>query len=135
MKWIYYGYVLVWDKLPRVARELIYSKPSRDNSNFVTKAISDVLEAGADSVLPPGVRPTVVSPLAVVTKALSTKLRLVVNMIYVSEHLMKREFMFEGLSDLSDMSEKGDYSLSSDLILGYYHVALHPRSRRFVGFQ
>ena len=33
------------------------------------------------------------------------------------------------------MSEKGDYSLSYDLTSGYYHVALHPLSRRFVGFQ
>jgi len=33
-------------------------------------------------------------------------------MIYVNEHLAKRVFKFEGLSDLADMSEKGDYSLS-----------------------
>ncbi len=135
MKWIYYGYDLVWDKLPRVARELINSKSSWDNSYFVTKAISDMLEAGAASALPPGARPTVVSPLVVVTKAHSTKLRLVTSTRYVNEHLTKRVFKFEGLSDLSNMSEKVDYSLSYDLTSGYYHVALHPLSRRFVGFQ
>jgi len=94
-----------------------------------------MIEAGAASALPSGVKPTVVSPLGVVTKSHSTKLRLVVDMRYVNDHLTKRVFKFEGLSDLSDMSEKGDYSLSYDLTSGYYHVALHPHSRRFVGFQ
>jgi len=135
MRWIDHGYDLVWDKLPPLARQLKNSKFSRDHSEFVSKAIVDMLEAGAASVLPPGVNPTVVSPLGVVTKAHSTKLRLVINMIYVNEHLAKRVFKFEGLSDLVDMSEKGNYSLSYDITSGYYHVSLHSHSRRFVGFQ
>ena len=135
MRWIEYGYDLVWDKFPPLARELRNNRSSADHSDFVTKAVSDMIEAGAASALPPGVKPTVVSPLGVVTKSHSTKLRLVVDMRYVNDHLTKRVFKFEGLSDLSDMSEKGDYSLSYDLTSGYYHVALHPLSRRFVGFQ
>ena len=135
MKWIEHGYDLVWNKSPPLARELSNNKSSRDHSDFVTKAISDMIKAGAASVLPSGVIPTVVSPLGVVTKSHSTKLRLVIDMRYVNEHLTKRVFKFEGLSDLSDMSEKGDYSLSYDLTSGYYHVPLHPLSRRFVGFQ
>jgi len=38
------------------------------------------------------------------------------------------------LSDIADMAEKGDYLLSYNFTSGYYHVALHPESRRFVGF-
>ena len=94
-----------------------------------------MLEAGAASALPPGGIPTVVRPLGVVTKAHSTKLRLIINMIYVNDHLAKRVFKFEGLSDLADMFEKGDYSISYDLTSGYYNVPLHPDSRRFVGFE
>ncbi len=94
-----------------------------------------MLEAGAASVLPPGVRPTIVSPLGVVTKSHSSKLRLVINMRYVNGHLAMRVFKFEDLSDLSYMSEKGDYSFSYTLTSGCYHVALYPLSRRFVGFQ
>ncbi len=125
----------MWDKSPPLARELSNNKPSRDHSDFVTTAISDMIKAGAASVLPSGVIPTVVSPLGVVTKSHPTKLRLVIDMRYVNEHLTKRVFKFEGLSDLSDMSKKGDYSLSYDLTPGYYHVPLHPLSRRFVGIQ
>jgi hypothetical protein len=135
MKWIEHGFDLVWDKSPPLALELSNNKSSREYSDFVTKAVSDMIKAGAALVLPSGVIPTVVSPLGVVTKSHSTKLRLVINMRYVNEHLTKRVFTFEGLSNLSDMSEKGDYSLSCDLTSGYYHLPLHPLSRRFVGFQ
>ena len=90
MRWIDHGYDLVWDKLPPLARQLKNSKSSRVHSDFVTQAIGDMLEAGAASALPPGVIPTVVSPLGVVTKAHSTKLRLIINMIYVNDHLAKR---------------------------------------------
>ncbi len=94
-----------------------------------------MLESGAALVLPPDERPKVVSPLGIVTKAHSTKLRLVINMRYVNEHFTKRVFKFQGLTDLSDMSKKGDYSLSYDLTSGCYHASLHPHSRRLVGFQ
>jgi hypothetical protein len=111
------------------------SKSAFEHQDFVTKAISDMVEAGAASALPTGVIPTVVSPLGVVPKPQSNKLRLVVNMRYVNEHLVKRVYKFEGLSDIVDMASKGDYSISYDLTSGYYHVALHPDSRRFVGFK
>ena len=54
-------------------------------------------------------------------------------MKYVNEHLAIRVFKFEGPSDLSDMAEKGDYFVAYALTSGYYHVSLHPDSRRFVG--
>ncbi len=100
MRWIDHGYDLVWDKFPPPARELKNSKSSREHSDFVTKAVDDMIKAGACSVLPPGVLPTVVSPLGVETKAHSTKLRLIVNMRYVNDHLAKRVFKFEGLLGL-----------------------------------
>jgi hypothetical protein len=93
-----------------------------------------MLEAGAVSVLPSGVLPTMISPLGVVPKPNSNKLRLIVNMMYVNEHLAKRVFKFEGLVDLSDMAIKGDYCVAYDLMSGYYHVSLHPDSQRLVGF-
>ncbi len=93
---------------PPIAREMRNSKSSLDNHVFVTQAVTEMLEAGAVSALPSGVIPTVVSPLGVVPKPNSDKLRLNVNMRYVNEHLAEIVFKFEGLSDLSDMAEKGD---------------------------
>jgi hypothetical protein len=58
------------------------SKPALENNEFVTKAISDMVEAGAASALPTGVLPTVVSPPGVFLKPHSEKVRLIVNMSY-----------------------------------------------------
>ena len=99
-----------------VARELENSKSSKGHHEIVTKAIVDMLEAGAASLLPIGVHPTDVSPLGVVSKPHSDKLRLIINMRYVNKHLAKRVFKLEGLSNISDMAEKGD-SISYDLTL------------------
>ena len=135
MGWIDKGYDPVWVTSPPIAREMPNSKSTFENHEFVTKAISDMVKVGAASALPSGVIPTVMSPLGVVPKPHSEKLRLIVNMRYVNDHLVKRVFKFEGLSDIADMANKGDYSLYYDLTSGYYHLALYPDSRRFVGFK
>ncbi len=56
-------------------------------------------------------------------------------MRYVNKHLAKKVFKFEGLADLADMAETGEYSVSYDLKSAYYHVGLHPTTRRFVGIK
>ena len=42
----------------------------------------------------------------------------------------KKVFKFEGLRDLSDLAEKGDFAVSYDLKSGYYHGLLEDPSRR-----
>jgi len=51
-----------------------------------------------------------------------------------NRHLGKKVFKFEELKDLADLAERGDHAAPYDLMSGYYHVGLHPRSRTFVGF-
>ncbi len=55
-------------------------------------------------------------------------------MRYVNEHPSKIVLKFEDLIKIADMAEKKDYSISYDLMSGYYHVLLQLISRRFVGF-
>jgi len=76
----------------------------------------------------------VVSPLGVVPNGGNNKFRLAINMRYVNRHLEKKVFKFEGLKDLADLAERGDHAVSYNLMSGYCHVGLHPRSRTFVGF-
>jgi hypothetical protein len=136
MGWIDNGYDLVWDATPPVAREMPNYKSALGHHECVTSAISEMVEAGAASALLACFIPTAVSPLGVVPKPRLNKSRLIVNMIYVNKQITKRVFKFEGLSDIADMAEKGDFLLSYDLTSGYYHVKLlHPESRRFVGFK
>ncbi len=93
-----------------------------------------MLAENAMTGLPPGEKPMVVSPLGVVPKRGTGKFRLTVKLRYVNRHLGKKVFKFEGLKDLADLAEKGDHAVSYDLMSGYYHVGLSPRSRTFVGF-
>jgi hypothetical protein len=77
----------------------------------------------------------VVSPLGVVPKRITDKFRLIINMRYVNKHLGKKAFKFEGLKNLADMAERGDYAVSYDLMSGYYHGGLFQASRTYVGFK
>ena len=67
----------------------VWSKSTLEHQDFVTKAISEIVEVGDASVLPIGLIATVMSPLGVVPKPHSDKLRPIVNMRYVSNHLVK----------------------------------------------
>ena len=73
----------------------------------MTSAVKEMLATGAISILPKGEKPEVVSPLGVVPKGTEGKLRPVVNMRYVNEYMVKKNFKFEGLKDLSYLSDKG----------------------------
>jgi hypothetical protein len=96
----------VWNTTPPVARDMLNSKSTLDNEEFVTKAIMEMVEAGAASALLACVIPKIVSPLGVVPKPNSRKMRLVVNMLYANNRLAKRVFKFEWLFDIADMKKK-----------------------------
>jgi len=89
----------------------------------------------AVTMLPPREKPWVVSILEVVPKRGTGKFYLAVNTRYGNCHICKKAFKFEGLKDLAELVERGDHAVSYDLMSGYYHVSLHPRSRTFVGFK
>ena len=103
--------------------------------SFVASAVEKMLASGAISILPKGERPEVVSPMGVVPKGTEGKFRLIINMRYVNGHMVKKKKKFEGLEDLVDLAQKGDNIVSFDLISGYYHVELHPRTRTYNGIE
>ena len=110
------------------------AQSAAEHHEFVSGAVAHMLAENAVIELPPGEKPTVVSPTGVVLKRGTNKFRLTVNMRYVNRHLGKKVFKSEGLKNLADLAERWDHAVSYDLMLGYYHVGLHPRSRIFVGF-
>jgi hypothetical protein len=71
MGWIDNGCNLVWDTTPPVANKVPSSKTALEHHDFVTKAISEIVEAGATSALPTGIIPKVTSPLGDVSSQTS----------------------------------------------------------------
>jgi len=135
MDWIDNGYKMSWETAAPAAKESQNAPSEFEHKEFVNYAIIEMAEAGAFTRLPRGQRPTVVSPIGVVTKLHSDKFRLVINLRYVKRHLTKKVFKFEGLVDLADITEKCNHSLSYDLKSAYYYVGLYPMTRRFFGIK
>ncbi len=124
----------MWEKLPPAYREIKISRSSFENLDFGHLGCRIGGGSWCVSALPLAVLPTRISPLGVVPKPNSDKRRLIINVGYINEHIVKIVFEFKDLLDVADMTDKGDYSVSYDLASGYYHVSLHPDSRCFVGF-
>jgi hypothetical protein len=135
MQWIEHGYLLMWTVEAPPRREKENSSSASEHREFISNAVAEMTKENAVTMLPPGEKPWVVSPLGVEPKRGTNKFRLTVNMRYVNRYFGKKAFKFEGLKDRADLAERGDYALSYDLLSGYYHVGLHPRSRTFVGFK
>ena len=100
---------------------------------FVDEAVFQLLSAGAIQLVRQC--PKVVSPLGVVTKINSDKLRLIVNMRYVNKALVIPKFKMETLSSLEDLSKPFDFMVSFDLKLGFWHIPLAADAQPWVGFQ
>jgi hypothetical protein len=128
------GNELLWSEGAMARREVPNSPSAMAHESFVTSALAEKMETGTISKLPACYMPEVVTPLGLVPKSKEGKFRLIINMTYVNDHLVAIKFKFEGLSDLADLAEKGDYAVSFDLTLGYYHVGLHPRTRTYTSF-
>ena len=135
LDWIRNGYPLLWAQAPPRFAEFENAPSASEHELFVSQSIQEMLEAGAITELPPGERPTVVSPLGVVPKPRSDKLRLIINMRHVNKHLAKKVFKNEGLKDLGDIIYPGDSLLQYDLTSGYYHVPLRHSSRTYFGLK
>ena len=84
----------------------------------MTSAVEEMLAAGAISILPKRERLEVMSPLRAVPKGTEGKFRLVINMRYVNEYMVKKKLKFEGFKDLPDLAERGDHAISFDLTKG-----------------
>ena len=105
------GYVLPLTSLPCVKVMKNHDSTSR-HADFVSEAIEDLISRGC-------VRPalatevTVCSPLGVVDNG--KKLRLILDLRYVNNHLLPRKFKLEDLKSIARIYELGDYLITFDL--------------------
>jgi hypothetical protein len=104
-----------------------------EHATFVGKSITDML--ASRTVMPLSAAPRVVSPLGVVPKKGTDKLRLIWDGRYVNSHLVIPPFSYEDLSTIADWAEPQDYTFTLDLKSGYHHLDMHEEAWQYLGFQ
>ena len=93
------------------------NRSALQHPEFVAEAISELLSNGFEHEVPP----FCVNPLTV---AEGKKLRLVIDLRHVNNHLFKPKFKFEDLRSLSQVLDEGHWFFTWDLKSGYHHVEI-----------
>ena len=132
LSWILTGFPLPFAGSHPAPRQMANQPSAFEHDAFVTEAIRSLVET--DAAGPVSYVPTVVSPLGVVAKKSSGKLRLIINMRYLNSHLQKRKFKYETVSSLSLMLERNDYMWSLDISSAYHHISVAESDWPFMGF-
>ena len=98
--------------------------------DFVEKSILELLEGNfIREVSEP---PHCVNPLTVADN--KEKLRLVLDLGFVNEFLVKTNFKYEDLRDVVDFLEEGDFFIKFDIKSGYHHIEILEEHKKNLGF-
>lgn len=108
------------------------SESAKIDEGFVDSTVKDLLAAGC--IEHRSDRPHVCSPLIVVTSRKGKK-RLVINLRYVNDYLIKEKFKYEDMRTACNLFQKGDFLLTFDLKSGYHHIGINQGSQTFLGFE
>jgi hypothetical protein len=133
VQWILDGVPIRWNGSPPERRCMRNSRSAFAHRSFVDGAVTELLSANA--IRQVFHTPAVVSPLGVVPKIGTKKLRLIVNLRYVNKAMVIPRFRMESLSDLSDLMELGDFMISFDLKSYFGHVPLAESAQQWVAFE
>lgn len=93
-----------------------------------------MLQKGAIIEVPPE-KQTFVSPFFAVPKAGSDKIRPIIDLRALNEHLHYEHFKMESLRTVKDLILEDDYLVKLDLKDAYFAVPVHPDHQRFLQFR
>ena len=121
-------------KLPLLSVPGLYyhgnAKSAVESAEFVSATVGELLENRCIRMVDE--RPHVCSPLSVV-KNREGKKRLVLNLRYLNQFLLKEKFKYEDLRAAMLLFKKGDYLFTFDLKSGYHHVDIHEKHWTYLG--
>jgi hypothetical protein len=132
LSWILSGIPLLWLQGPPPPAIFPNHTSAVQHSAFVDQAIADLISTA--TALEVNEPPLVVSPLGVVPKPGSSKLRLIWDGRYVNSHLVCPQFKYETLADLPELLQPDDLLFSLDLKSGYHHCDMHEEFWQYLGF-
>jgi hypothetical protein len=104
---------------------------AKNNPEFVTQAISTLLEKGLISECKEV--PCVVNPLSVSIQK-SGKKRLILDLRHINQYLWKSKIKFDDWNIALAYFEKGDYLICFDLKSGYHHINIFPDHCKYLSF-
>ena len=98
---------------------------------FIDREISNLIKAKVISRVDQ--KPFCVNAIGCVPKK-NKKLRLIVDLRPLNEHISVPSFKNEGIDVVCDQLQYGDQFVSVDLKHGYYHIPVNPEYRSYLGF-
>lgn len=107
------------------------NKSALDHSEFVNDAILELLNTAR--VMELYKPPHVVNPLSVSIQP-NGKKRLILDLRYINNFLIKRKVKYEDWKVALSYFQKGSFMITFDLKSGYHHVEIHPDHLTFLGF-
>lgn len=89
-----------------------------------------------DGVIQPSTDPSdLLGLLFPVPKPHSSELRWVLDSRFLNDHLLRTKFRLEGIADLRQLVQRGDWLASIDLQSAFLQVPVHPQHQRWLAFE
>ena len=122
-------------KLPLLSPPPTYAgknqSSAQQNADFVSSPITELLQNHCVQRIP--YKPHICSPLSVVSNNVGI-LRLLLNLHYLNQFLLKDKFKYEDLRVAMLMFQPDDYMFTFDLNSGYHHFDIHEEHWKYLGF-
>ena len=124
-------------RLPIIGRPFQEPKQipmSEVKREVVDKEIQSMIQKGALREVQP-VEGQYLSTIFVRPKREMNKFRPIINLKQLNTHMPYRHFKMEGMKDVIDLLNQGDYMMKIDLKDAYWHIPIHPSSQKYLRFQ
>ena len=122
-------------KLPLLSAPPQFSRPNHqsalDNAEFIEASLAELLANRCVRTVADA--PHICSPLSVVSNRAGKK-RLVLNLRFLNQFLLKDKFKYEDIRLAMLMFQKDDFMFSFDLKSGYHHIDIHQEHWNYLGF-
>ena len=120
---------------PPVLSSTPFEFPMRkDEVPLLWKEAMDMVQKGAVAILPPSPTPTgFYSRLFLVPKG-ADGFRPIIDLSTLNQYLVCPSFRMDTQESIRHQLQRGDWTTSLDLKDAYFHLAVHPSSRRFMRF-
>ena len=107
----------------------------KETKKQLTKTIEKFLKQGVIEAAPTAEQEEeLVSLFFPIPKKGSNKLRWIIDLKELSQHVNKKAFKMETLEYVREMIQPGDWMISIDLMDAFYHLLVQPRVRKYLRF-